>query len=228
MSACNGGEADQTREMVRSLDRLLDRRYDDQVRRRYRASRHLSITLWLGAVIGVLAALAALNVQGGFLGSFFAVLAVLVGFGSFTVALIATFKRRVAYRRFARLLPAASPAIMAKSPWTAGNAEEAVTFVHAWNDFEADAALVLDRVHADFDRQSLPSLLDALRSTNLLAEVDVDQLRVLIRLRNSIVHGTPTTVPPVAGTLLARVRNCLSEHVAASAESPRGAQPSPA
>ena len=211
--------------MVLSLDRLLDKRYDDQVRRRYRARRHLSVALWSCAVISGLVALATLNMEGEFLGPLFAVLAALVGLVSVTIALTATIKRRAEYRTFASLLADASPAIVARSPWTA---DDAITFVHAWNDFEADAALALDRANADFDKLSPPSLLPALRAANLLDEVDVRRLRVLIRLRNSIVYGTPTAVPPAASTLLDRITSRLGEHAGVSAGPHGGARPSPA
>lgn len=211
------------------LDQLLDQRYDDRVRRAYRNRRWVSAALWWWTVLGVLAVaaaylladqvavLATLAVWDGFLGW-----VAMVGFVSVTFTLTAIFKRRAEraaeYRTFAGLLGGGRPDNMSDRPRTANDADDAITFLHAWNDFEVSAAGALTRTNADFDHLSLPSLLQALRSNDLLDEVDVHRLRVLIRLRNAIARGTPTAVPPVAIALLEQVRSVLSGAVGGPAD----------
>ena len=227
-----------------SFDSQLDQRYDDQVRRMYRSRRHLSLALWWCAVLSVLAvaaayfltdhvtALAALAAPGNSLGWLIPFGIAMAGLGSVTAALTAIFKRRAErqaeYRAFASLLAGNRPDSVAECPRTNNEADDAITFMHAWNDFEATAALALHRANADFDRLSPPSVLHALGSNDLLDEVDVHRLRVLIQLRNAIAHGRTTAVPPPARTLLEQVKIRLSEPVGATVDAPGRAQPSPA
>lgn len=223
-----------------SFDRQLDQRYDDQVRRAYRIRRNLSTALWSCAAVSTLAipvayfltehpaAFGTLAARDDLLGLLFAS-ALAGGFGFVTAALTATFKwraeRDAEYRTFASLLADGHAGIATDRPRATDDADDAITFMHAWTDFEASAALALDRANADFDHLSPASLLHALGSNDLLDEVDVHRLRVLIRLRNAIAHGTPTAVPPAAGTLLERVKIRLGESAGTPVEQPQGPQP---
>ena len=87
---------------------------------------------------------------------------------------------------------------------------DAISFVRAWGDFEDCATKALDRRGAEFDRLSVASLLRSLGESGIVGEEDVGRLRLMLRLRNAIVHSAPQDVPTKAVAYLAGMRARLA------------------
>ncbi len=85
-----------------------------------------------------------------------------------------------------------------------------ISFVQAWNEFEHSATKALDRRGAKFERLSVASLIGSLGKSGIVEDEDVERLRLMLGLRNAIVHDAHQSLPPAAADYLEGVRARLA------------------
>lgn len=84
-----------------------------------------------------------------------------------------------------------------------------ITFLSSWRKFEAAAADALESKRAEFSPHSIVSVFSSLGDTGLIGPEDLEELRLLLKLRNALVHGGPAPVPQVALDGLANLTHRL-------------------
>lgn len=85
----------------------------------------------------------------------------------------------------------------------------AIAFLGAWRKFVAAAAQALESKRAEFSPHSIVSILSSLADADLVDPEDVEQLRLLLKMRISLVHGVPPRLPQVAIDRLAGITERL-------------------
>ena len=86
----------------------------------------------------------------------------------------------------------------------------AVSFLRSWHAFERAASAALQKSEVQPPRLYTATLLRSLSDAHLLGATDIEQLRRLINLRNSIVHDVAVHVPPNACEELETLRTRLT------------------
>ena len=84
-----------------------------------------------------------------------------------------------------------------------------ITFLGAWRKFEAVAAMALEHNRAEYSPHSIVSIFSSLAEAGLVDPEGLEELRILLKLRNSLVHEGPVPVPQVAFDNLASITQRL-------------------